>query len=493
MVIFTHLLQARGHRCASRPTAAPLQLETEKPECPAPSSTPSPTPRSGDSPSRSPAPWSTPSDPDWDIVRQAWNLTNDQRPDVVVVPANAADVSTAMLFARDNALRIVPQGTGHLASPLGDLAGSVLLNTSALRSVDVDPESETVRVGAGVVWGEVTAELGQFGLTALAGSSPDVGVAGYILGGGYSWLARSHGLACSTVTALYVVTADGQLRHVTSDDDPDLFWALRGGGGNTAIVTSISFRVFPIAAVYAGMCCSRWLAPTRCSAPTRSGRAICPTRPRRVCACCGCLRCPNSPTSCAVSRSRRSTGPINASDDEATALLEPLRALGPAIDTFARIPTAQLGMMHMDPPAPVPAVGDGMILDDLTSDAIDAVLSVAGPAADTHLLTVDLRHLGGAAGTPAPNGGAIDHLPGRFLVYAVGMTPDADSVVAMQRDVDGIRDALAPWADALDYSNFREVKTDASRFYSAETLERLRAVKNRYDPDRVIRTSHELF
>jgi hypothetical protein len=186
-------------------------------------------------------------------------------------------------------------------------------------------------------------------------------------------------------------------------------------------------------------------------------------------------------------------GAINAPDDEATTLLEPLRQLGPAIDTFARIPTSQLGMLHMDPPTPVPAVGDGMIIDDLTPEAIDALLAVAGPDADTHLLAVDLRHLGGAAGTPAPNGGAIDHLPGRFLVFAVGMTLDAESAVAMHRDVDGIRDALAPWADALDYSNFREVKTDASRFYSAETLQRLRAVKNRYDPDRVIRTSHELF
>jgi FAD/FMN-containing dehydrogenase len=435
----------------------------------------------------------TPSDPDWDIVRQAWNLTNDQRPDVVVVPATAADVSTAMLFARDNALRIVPQGTGHLASPLGDLTGSVLLNTSALRRVDVDPEGETVRVGAGVVWGEVTAELGQFGLTALAGSSPDVGVAGYILGGGYSWLARRHGLACSTVTAIDVVTADGRLRRVTSGDDPDLFWALRGGGGNTAIVTSISFRVFPIAAVYAGM----MLFPlARAEEVLRTYEEWTRNLSDQATTCVRLVRLPPMPELPDFLRGQSFAaidGAVNAPDDEATALLEPLRALGPAIDTFARIPTSQLGMMHMDPPAPVPAVGDGMILDDLTSEAIDALLAVAGPEADTHLLAVDLRHLGGAVGTPASNGGAIDHLPGRFLVYAVGMTPDADSVVAMQRDVDGVRDALAPWADALDYSNFREVKTDASRFYSAETLERLRAVKNRYDPDRVIRTSHELF
>ncbi|MFF1634235.1 FAD-binding oxidoreductase [Leifsonia sp. NPDC058248] len=435
----------------------------------------------------------TPSDPDWDVVRQAWNLSNDQRPDVVVVPADAADVSTAVLFARDNALRIVPQGTGHLASPLGDLAGSLLLNTSALRSVEVDAENETVRVGAGVVWGEATGELAQFGLTALAGSSPDVGIAGYMLGGGYSWLARNRGLATSTVTAIDVVTADGRPLHVTADVEPDLFWALRGGGGNTAIVTSISFRVFPIADVYAGM----MLFPlARAGEVLRAYEEWTRDLSDQATTCVRLVRLPPMPELPDFLRGQSFAavdGAINAPDDEAEKLLEPLRELGPAIDTFARIPASQLGMIHMDPPTPVPAVGDGMILDDLTPEAIDALLAVAGPEAETHLLAVDLRHLGGAVGVPAPDGGAIDHLPGRFLLYAVGVTPDAESAAAMQVDVDGIRDALAPWANPLDYSNFREVKTDPSRFYSAETLERLRAVKNRYDPDRVIRTSHELF
>src|SRR6185437_11468050 len=165
----------------------------------------------------------TPAEPDWDAQRQAWNLAADQRPEAVVVAADASDIAVVVGFARDNGLRVVPQGTGHLAAPLGNLAGALLLRTPRLREVEVDVAAASVRVGAGVLWGEVSAALAPHGLAALAGSSPDVGVAGYLLGGGYSWMARKRGLGCSAVTAIDVVTADGRQRHVTADSEPDLF------------------------------------------------------------------------------------------------------------------------------------------------------------------------------------------------------------------------------------------------------------------------------
>ncbi|MDQ1607386.1 MAG: hypothetical protein QOE16_118 [Microbacteriaceae bacterium] len=431
-------------------------------------------------------------DPDWDAVRQAWNLAIDQRPEAVVVPADAEDISSVVLFAQNNGLRVVPQGTGHLAAPLGELAGSILLNTSSLNGVTVDPDDEVVRAGAGVTWGEVGSALAGTGLTALAGSSHDVGVVGYTLGGGYSWLAREYGLAASSVTAIEVVTADGQIRHVTAHANSELFWALRGGGGNTAIVTAISFRVVRLAEVYAGMLMypldraaeiftayERWTRELSDHATT----------------CARLLRLPPMPELPDFLRGQSFVvvdGAINASDAEADALLTPLRDLNPSIDTFTRIPTDQLSLIHLDPPTPVPAVGEGMILDELTTDAIDTLMQIAGPGIDSPLLLVDLRHLGGAVAHRDPNGGAIDHLPGRFLLYTVGIAPDPESASLVGQEVRKVIDGLSPWANEKDYSNFREVAANPKRFYSTGVLARLRAVKRAYDPANVIRTSHEL-
>jgi len=248
----------------------------------------------------------TTADPDWDAERQAWNLAVDQRPEAVVVPADASDVAVVVGFARDNGLRVVPQSTGHLAAPLGDLSGAVLLHTSRLRGVEVDAEARTVRAGAGVVWAEVTSALEPQGLAALAGSSPDVGIAGYLLGAGFSWMARKRGLGCSAVTALDVVTADGRRRQVTAESEPDLFWALRGGGGNAAIVTAFTFRVFPVATIYAGML----LFPlTRAGEVLRAYEEWTRDLTEDACACCASRRCRICRTSCADRRSSASTAP----------------------------------------------------------------------------------------------------------------------------------------------------------------------------------------
>lgn len=434
----------------------------------------------------------TPSDPEWDTVRRAWNLAFDQHPDVVVVPAGPADVAAALAFAGETGRTVVPQGTGHLAAPLGDLAGSVLVNTSALRGVEVDADARVVRAGAGCVWADVTSALAPHGLAALAGSSPDVGISGYLLGGGYSWLAREHGLGCTSVIALDVVTADGAQRHVTAEDDAELFWALRGGGGNTAIVTAITLRVLPLATIYAGML----LFPLeRAGEVVRAYEHWTRGLTEAATTCVRLLRVPPLPDVPEPLRGRAFVGvngAIDLPEAEAAELLAGLRALGPELDTFAIMPASALGVINMDPPTPVPAIGDGTILDDLPEDAIERLLAVAGPDAQTPLLAVDLRNLGGAAGRPAPGGGAVDHLPGRFLVYAVGIVPDPALAPAVSAAVDAVREALAPWAAERDYANFRETSVPAARLWPAGALDRLRAVKAAYDPKGVIRTAHPL-
>ena len=408
------------------------------------------------------------------------------------MPAGPADVAAALAFAGETGRTVVPQGTGHLAAPLGDLAGSVLVNTSALRGVEVDADARVVRAGAGCVWADVTSALAPHGLAALAGSSPDVGISGYLLGGGYSWLAREHGLGCTSVIALDVVTADGAQRHVTAEDDAELFWALRGGGGNTAIVTAITMRVLPLATIYAGML----LFPLeRAGEVVRAYEHWTRGLTEAATTCVRLLRVPPLPDVPEPLRGRAFVGvngAIDLPEEEAAELLAGLRALGPELDTFATMPASALGVINMDPPTPVPAIGDGTILDDLPEDAIERLLAVAGPDAQTPLLAVDLRNLGGAAGRPAPGGGAVDHLPGRFLVYAVGIVPDPALAPAVSAAVDAVRGALAPWAAERDYANFRETAVPASRLWPADALDRLRAVKAAYDPEGVIRTAHPL-
>lgn len=174
-----------------------------------------------------------PDDPTWDEARQAWNKAIDQHPAAVALPRSAEDVRALIDYARQQGLRVAAQGTGHNAGPLGPLADTVLVKTEAMRGVQVDPAAGTMRVEAGV-WVEVVEAAARHGLAALAGSSPNVGVAGYILGGGMGWLGRCYGLSCNNVGAIEVVTVDGRLLRVDAGTEPDLFWALRGGGAASA-------------------------------------------------------------------------------------------------------------------------------------------------------------------------------------------------------------------------------------------------------------------
>ena len=187
-----------------------------------------------------------PGQPDWDLARRAWNLTVDQRPALVALPANADDVRAVVEFAADAGLKVAPQGTGHNAAAIPSLEDTILISTQRMRGVEIDAAAQTARVQAGTLWLEVTEAATPHGLFPLSGSSPDVGVVGYTLGGGLSWLGRKHGLAANHVTAIDVVTPDGRLLRATADEHPDLFWALRGGGGNYGVVTAMEFRLFDV-------------------------------------------------------------------------------------------------------------------------------------------------------------------------------------------------------------------------------------------------------
>ena len=171
----------------------------------------------------------TSSDSDWDEARQPWNLAADQRPEAVALVESADDVSKVIRFARENGLKVAGQGTGHGAVALGPLDGVILVKTERMRDVAI--EGEKARAEAGALAEDVAEAASAQGMSSMPGTSPNVGVAGYTLGGGLSWFGRKHGWACNRVSALEVVTADGEPRTVDAASDPDLFWALRGGGG----------------------------------------------------------------------------------------------------------------------------------------------------------------------------------------------------------------------------------------------------------------------
>jgi len=182
-----------------------------------------------------------PGDPAWDAARQAWSLSVDQQPAAVTLPTSPQDVVDVVRFARWHGLRVAAQGTGHNAAPLGPLADTILVKTERMRRVSIDPVARIARVEAGVVWLEVVEAAARHGLAALAGSSPDVGVVGYTIGGGMSWLGRAYGLSANNVEAIEVVTADGRLVRADACTETDLFWALRGGG-SFGVVTAIDLR-----------------------------------------------------------------------------------------------------------------------------------------------------------------------------------------------------------------------------------------------------------
>ena len=430
-----------------------------------------------------------PEEPGWDEARQAWQLAVDQHPDAVVVATTTADVVATVNAARTAGLRVAAQSTGHNAAPLGPLAGTVLLRTSGMTDISVDPVAATVRVGAGALWGAVTAAVAPHGLAGLAGTSDDVGVVGYTVGGGLPWLGRAHGLAANHVLSADVVTADGVPRRIDAVSEPDLFWAIRGGGGSFAVVTALELSLVPVPDLHGG---TLFFPLERASKVLTAWREWTAFVPPEVTSLGRLLRFPPVPEIPEPVRggSFAVVEVVSLLGQDATdRLLEPLRDLGPVMDTVRPSGPADLATIHMDPPGPVPATGDGFLLTDLTPETLDAFLSVTGPDADVSLLTTEIRHLGGALVPDPSRGGAVTGFDARYVVFSAALTPDEASVKATHVLLDRLRDALAAWAAPVSYLNFAE-RTGNAPFAERAALDRLRRVKTRYDPADVIRGNH---
>jgi hypothetical protein len=394
-------------------------------------------------------------------------------------------------FARDSGLQVAAQGTGHNAAPLGSLAGTVLLKTEAMRGVRIDPASRTARAGAGALWSEVVEAAAEHDLAPLAGSSPNVGVVGYTLGGGMGWLGRRYGLSCNNVRAIEAVTADGRRLRVDADTDPELFWALRGGGGSFAVVTAVEVRLFPISHVYAGLL---WWPIERGVEVLQAWRELTQSGlPNQLTTIGRYLRLPPLPELPEQVRGQ-SFALVEVihlgSPPEVDGLLAPLRELGPEMDTIQTIPMPVLAHMHMDPEQPVPAIGDGSLLTELPADAVDELIRVGPAEGGSPLQSLELRHLGGEMAVARPGNGALASIEADYMLFGGGIAPTPEAASDVQAHMDAVKDTMAPWSAPSMYLNFAETSRDPSTLWNQRTYERLRQVKAMVDPGDLIRANH---
>jgi FAD/FMN-containing dehydrogenase len=428
----------------------------------------------------------------WADATQAFNLAFTQEPELVVVPADEHDVITIVDFARANGMQVAPQRTGHNAEPLGSMDNVVLVKTDALQGVEIDAERRIARVRSGAKWGDVVPRASELGLAALHGSTPDVSVAGYSLGGGVGWYARKLGLSTNSVTAIELVTADGRLRRVDHENDAELFWALRGGGGNFGIVTALEVQLYSIPEIYAGVLFFPW---ERSAEVLHAWNAWTPTVPDEVTSVGRILQFPPLPELPETLRGQKFVvvEAVYMGDEASGAeLLRPLRELGPAMDTFAMVPPVGISELHMDPPFPVPYTGEGQMIGFLPDAAIDAFVAAAGPESGSPLVSAEIRHLGGAMLRSADHHGALATFDAPYLTFGIGMVFDDETYQANRAQLARLADALEPYDTGRQYLNFTEEKTDVSRFYRRDAYRRLQAVKAKVDPESTFRANHPI-
>jgi FAD/FMN-containing dehydrogenase len=432
-----------------------------------------------------------PGDPGWDEARRAWQLATDQYPAAVAFPESEHDVIAIVQSASALGLRVAPQATGHNAAPLGPLDETILVKTRAMRGVRVDPERRRARVRAGALWQDVVPRAAEYGLAALAGSSPNVGVVGYSLGGGLGWLARRHGLQTSRVTAVELVTADGD--YVRADHEHELFWALRGGGGNFGVVTALEFDLVPVREVYAGALVWNW---RDASAVLRRYSEWAPYATDLITTSARILQFPDVADVPGPQRGRQVVmidGAFLGSPHDGDNVLEPLRQIRPELDSFAAIPAAALQRMHGDSEPPTAFVSEHRMLAELPGDAIEAFVTTAGPGSGSSLVVAELRQLGGALDLRAETESAVSGFDGAaFAMYAGGLAVDDELAIANITHGRRLAKALEPWSSDRRHINFEEHPTDAGVFYDAETYARLRAVKAQVDPRSLIHANHPI-
>lgn len=420
------------------------------------------------------------------ILATPWNLATQTSPAAVAQVATAADVQTAVRFAAQHGLPVAVQATGHgIAS---DLDGALLIHTGRLNECTINPNG-WARTGAGVAWKTVLESAQLHGLTGLSGSAPGVSVAGYISGGGLGPMARTYGAASDLVRSFEVVTGDGELRHVSADSDPDLFWGLRGGKGSLGIVTAIDFELLPLANVYGG---AIFFDGADAETLLHAWAQWCPALPHTATTSLALMQLPpmpGVPEPLAGKFTLAVRFVFAGGEDDGGAWLQPLRtAAVPLIDAVQWMPASMIGMVHSDPEDGMPATESTMLLKEFTVDTVKALLAAAGPGSGSPQLLVEVRQLGGVFAEEPEVASALCHREAAFNVHTIGAgAPPA--LPAMAEHARSVLDALKPWAFGGTLPNF-SASAGAAGFaanYTPDALAKLSRLAHHYDPHGLFR------
>lgn len=426
-----------------------------------------------------------PTDEQYDAARLAWNLMVDQHPALVVMPANSADIATAVRFAAEHGLGVALQSTGHGATRPADDA--LLINTVNMNRVTIDAEAETAWVEAGARWGQVLDKAQDHGLAPLLGSSPDVGAVGYTLGGGFGWLGRKYGLAADSVRRFEVITADGEALTVSATENPELFWGMRGGGGGLAAVTGMEIQLYPVTQVYGGFLV---YPGDMATALLRRWRDWIETVSDEMTSSLRIMNLPDFEFIPEPIRGKTVTmlaGCYCGAVEEGAALIQAWRDWqAPMMDAFRPMPFRDAGQISQDPEEPSPSFSRGFWLKALDDDTIDAFVRYSTlQEGQVPLIGTDFRHAGGAvarADRAATAFGDRDH---EILVQFIGIVPAPPLSAALHAYTDRLLAEITPALAGTVYMNFLEGAESAARVregFPDGKYERLAALKQQYDP-----------
>lgn len=437
----------------------------------------------------------TPGDEGYDAARAGFSLSDLNTPDVVAVAESAEDVVAAVGFAREQGLPVGVHATGHgFAYPF---VGGLMISTRRMQHIAIDPLARTARVEAGVTWGSVIRQTQRHGLAPLNGSSPGVGVVGYSLFGGFGWLLRKYGAAVDSVLAADIVTADGQLLHVSEERHPDLFWALRGGSGNFGVVTALEFKLYPVAEIYGG---ALFFPMERAREVMAAYSRWVETVPDELTSSITLMRMPPLPEVPELLRGKAIViirAAYVGAEAEGAALLSPLRSLpGLFADTFRTMPYTEVGTISNDPVDPMPTHRSTTMLKDLSPATIETLLRMDGVEGETPVLNLEVRHLGGAMTRVTPGSTAFSQRYAPFIMQTVALTLSPAQAEEARRNTAAIAAAVRPhstggvlpsWLGDGDYGVER---TRAG--FTPEHWRRLAALKAQHDPANMFRLNHNI-
>ncbi len=430
----------------------------------------------------------TPADPTWDRARTPWNVHIEQRPMAVLEVHDTDDVIAAVRWAGQQGVQVTAQPGGHGANQ--SFAGTVLLRTRALRGIEIDVHRRTAWVGAGVKAGELLAELDGTGLTFLAGSNPDPTVVGLTITGGISWFGRKYGLGADSVLTVEIVDGLGRLRRTSAQEDPELFWALRGGGGDFGVITRMEVALHPAPELYGG----RLLWPIeQMGAVLRTFARATASAPEELTTWFHSYHFPPLPELPEPIRGKSfaSIAVVHlGSREDAEALLAPYRAVpGLVMDLLGEVPLSQLGTVADEPTDPSPGLHRSHQLTHLDDSAIAALVATVGPGSGSPLPVFQIRHLGGAFAREVSGSGAHGPVTEPYSAFALGVPVVPELVGPIHLHLDRVSASVAHLSSGRTLLNFQEAGEDPGLWWSPATRERLRRAKRASDPLDVIRSN----